>query len=153
MDRDVLSATGDNDGNIWCFYRRPDVETMSQQHRAIEKYNDITPESMEWTSAKAESSKWKVPAEVTEKITALPRRAPYPTLKEIPVNTLMDVADMEPAEGGGPGFVLTLAKGSQLSVVQHDSEENLFLESLRMKGSAVYRENYQGRRMRQNGTV
>ena len=153
----VLSATGDTNWKyteLSC--RRPDVETMSHSREIVEVY-DLTPESMEWTLGRAEagaaesgsgnidaakggreSRKWKVPAEVEEKITWLPRRAPYPMLKEIPVDTLTDAADMEPSKGSGPGFVLTLAREFNRQWYSMIPEENLFLESLRSEKEAPF---------------
>lgn len=126
MTGKVLSATG---GGGWtCMelgHRLALVETMSHC-RGIVEYYDLAPESFAWQRMELSEE----PIAIAPQPTYLKRRAPYPTYREIPFETLQTVCDMGQGKETGEDLTL-LARQVNRKWYEMVPEENLFLNSLR----------------------
>lgn len=120
-------------------YRRSNVETMSHSRGIIEWY-ELKEDSARWMFGDSRFE-WKAPAVLDEEIAFLPRRAPYASLRPIPVEYFTGVCDVtdegnpdtekSDAETPDAGFVLTIARMFNETWYASLPEENQFLQKLR----------------------
>ena len=126
----ILASTGQK-GFLYTElnYRKPNVETMSHSRGIIEWYK-LKEDSFQWVYGDS-SLQWSEPAPLQEKIGWLPRRAPYATLRPIPVRYMGGVCDMEDSGEAEAGFVLTIAREFNRKWYESLKDEDQFLQKLR----------------------
>ena len=126
----ILAATGKK-GFLYTElkYRKSNVETMSHSRGIIEWYK-LKEDSFQWVYGDS-SLKWSEPVSLQEKIGWLPRRAPYASLRPIPMRHMGGVSDMEDGGEAEPGFVLTIAREFNRKWYECLKEEDQFLQKLR----------------------
>lgn len=126
----ILAATG-TDGFLYTELkdRKSNVETMSHSRGIIEWYQ-LNEKSNQWIYGD-DSFLWKTPVLLEEKVTWLPRRAPYASLQSIDVRHLGGIYDVVDTGEADSGFVLTIARAFNKSWYENLREEDQFLQKLR----------------------
>lgn len=126
----ILAATGKK-GFLYTElnYRKPNVETMSHSRGIIEWYK-LKEDSFQWVYGDS-SLQWSEPAPLQEKISWLSRRAPYATLRPVPVRYMGGVCDMVDSGEAEAGFVLTIAREFNRKWYESLKDEDQFLQKLR----------------------
>lgn len=128
-DRDgvVVAATGYDWKYTELLTRRSLVETMSHSRGCVEWY-DYSPDSFDWMRGKTEG--FKTPKVLEENVGYLERRAPYPSYREYPVQTLSQIADAVPGGAPGSSFSMRISRFMNSSYYELIPKENEFLEKL-----------------------
>ena len=126
----ILAATGQK-GFLYTElnYRKPNVETMSHSRGIIEWYK-LKEDSFQWLYGDS-SLQWSEPAPLQEKISWLSRKAPYATLRPVPVRYMGGVCDMVDSGEAEAGFVLTIAREFNRNWYESLKDEDQFLQKLR----------------------
>lgn len=145
----ILAATGKK-GFLYTElkYRKSNVETMSHSRGIIEWYK-LKEDSFQWVYGDS-SLKWSEPVSLQEKIGWLPRRAPYASLRPIPMRHMGGISDMEDGGEAEPGFVLTIAREFNRKWYECLKEEDQFLQKLRGLKEVPFTGTYR-LSMRENG--
>lgn len=130
----TISATGINDW--FCKelpFRRSMVETMSHC-RGIIEYYDLNSDSLRWYEHQLKER----PLLVSEPVTFLKRRAPYPTYRKIPMKKIQLLCDMRPANAEKEEHDVLVMRAINSDWYRLIPEENCFLQSLREEKETVF---------------
>ena len=115
--------------------RRSLVETMSHCRGAIEWY-DLDEHSLDWRLGQGDG--FDVPAQVSEPITFLPRRAPYASLRALPMRTVSAISDWAKGESTKISELLLMSRIVQQAYYAEIPPENLCFDQLLSEKAAPF---------------